>query len=62
MIESAIWASVVIYLLWRVEVGFKAWLSNQSPLNSRQYSELRKDIEVLQNQVNSITIQRGIDG
>lgn len=61
MFSSAIWAAVVLYLLWRAEVLGKTWLSKKDPLNKIQYRELSEKLDSLQNQVNSLNIQREIN-
>lgn len=72
MVSSAIWAVVVLYLLWRSERLGKEYLSKLDPLNKVQYDELKakiasnqSDLETkltqIQTQVNSLSIQREID-
>ena len=61
MIESAIWAGVTLYLLWRAELGFKSWLATKEPLRQAQYNELTEKVAKLQSQVNTLSVQREID-
>lgn len=61
MDSSIIWAVVSMYLLWRAELGFKAWLATREPLREAQYNDLTKRITELQSKVNNLSIQREID-
>ena len=60
-VASIVWASVVVYLLVRLEINFKAWLAHQSPLNDRQAQELRAKLDDLQNQINSLAVRKEFD-
>ncbi len=67
-LSSAIWAGVVLYLLWRAETGFKSWLAHQAPLNKVQEEALSKriaaqdaritsELDRIQNQVNGLALE-----
>lgn len=72
MYESAIWASVLVYLLVRVEINFRRWLKHQEPLNQKQYNDLMRDlashvkvlddrIQDLQGQINQVAVHKEFD-
>lgn len=61
MFDSVIWAFVVLYLLWRLEVLYKNWLKNKEPLGQIQYKELNQKISEMQIQVNSLAVQKEYD-
>lgn len=56
MAESIIWASLILYLLWRLEVNYRNWVKNQEPLADKQYKELKDRIDQLQSHVNGLII------
>lgn len=55
---SIIWALVVLYLLWRLEVLYKDWLKKQQSLSDKQLEDLTKKLADLQGQINSLAIQK----
>ncbi len=58
MIVSLIWAIVLMYLMIRAEINFKAWLGLQKPLNQEQMDSLDKRIKDLQSQVSRLSIDK----
>ncbi len=60
-IVSLIWASLILYIGVRIEANYKLLMESRRPLNDRQYAELKGQIAALQDQVNRLSILRGLD-
>lgn len=58
---SLIWALLILYICIRVEANYKALMELKKPLNEKQYADLKQAISALQDQVNRLSIMRGLE-
>lgn len=61
ILHSIIWASFLIYLLYRLELLYKEALKKKEPLANDQYSDLKRKLESIQVQVNNLSLIRGLE-